>query len=153
MVYHLWDQITKRLWPATRGLSYSLALREASHNVVSCATTRNWGCPLANSQQATEALSPTTCKNLNPANTRVSLAVAPSQLSLQVRLQLQRTPRLEPQESPGGTHLCSSRFLTHRNQETTNVSGFKVLSLGQLVIKQMITKRASKFERPSPGIL
>lgn len=45
--------------------------------------TRNWGWALDNSQEETEALSPTTCKELNPTHNHMSLEVDPSHLEPQ----------------------------------------------------------------------
>lgn len=87
LLTHYWwiKYITKNKKQKTSSSAYSclLPLRKARCHVVSCLRVvnmlRNWRWSLANSQQGTEALSPTSCKEMTPATTTwISLEADPS---------------------------------------------------------------------------
>lgn len=76
----------KKKWPPPSAYSCSLPLRKARCQVPCCKLPmrwaqmlKNWRWSLANSQQRTEAFSPTSCKEMTPATTTwISLEADPS---------------------------------------------------------------------------
>lgn len=77
-----------------------LPLKKKAAAVVSCCgergVTRSWGQPVANNQEETEVLNPTTERNLMLPATWMSLEVDPSSVEPQLRLQPQLTPWSQP---------------------------------------------------------
>lgn len=71
---------------------------------------------LDNTQQGTEALLPTTCKEQNPASRHMSpLGRSSSPRPALKWLQLQLIPWFSPCENPEPVHLTAPGFLTHNN--------------------------------------